>query len=169
MKKADYIKYLQLQPHPEGGWYRQIYHSDDHFVPSTVNQERYYYTSIYFLLDTKSPSHFHRLKHDELWYYHAGDPITIYCLLPDGSASQTILGPHLEKGEQLQFRVSAGTILGSAVNEAGFSLVSCAVAPGFDYHDFEIFDQQTLLAQYPDQRRVIERLAYQQIPADSAN
>lgn len=111
-------------------------------MPATVDKERYCYTSIYFLLDASSPSHFHRLKHDELWYYHAGDPITIYTFYPNGSSNQVVLDPHLEKGEQLQYRISAGVIFGSAVNAAGFSLVSCAVAPGFDYHDFEIFDQQ---------------------------
>lgn len=164
MNKADYINYLHLQPHPEGGWYRQVYHSADTFTPATVEQERYYYTSIYFLLDASSPSHFHRLQHDELWYYHAGDPITIYTLYPNGSANRVILGPHLDKGEQLQYRVAAGVIFGSAVNAAGFSLVSCAVAPGFDYHDFEIFDQQTLLVKYPQHRAVIEQLAYQTLP-----
>ena len=97
MNKSDYINYLHLQPHPEGGWYRQVYHSADTFAPATVGKERYYYTSIYFLLDTSSPSHFHRLKHDELWYYHAGDPITIYSLYPNGSSNQVILGPHPDK------------------------------------------------------------------------
>ena len=151
-----HIKMRRDYPHEQGrlhqlsppsatsgrGWYRQIYHSADTFVPAKVDKERYYYTSIYFLLDASSPSHFHRLKHDELWYYHAGDPITIYTFYPNGSSNQVVLDPHLEKGEQLQYRISAGVIFGSAVNAAGFSLVSCAVAPGIDYHDFEIFDQQ---------------------------
>lgn len=169
MNKSDYINHLHLQPHPEGGWYRQVYHSADTFAPATVNKARYYYTSIYFLLDASSPSHFHRLKHDELWYYHAGDPITIYSLYPNGSSNQVILGPHLDKGEQLQYRVSAGVIFGSAVNADGFSLVSCAVAPGFDYHDFEIFDQKTLLAKYPQNRDVIEKLAYERIDGKNKN
>lgn len=76
-------------------------------MPATVDKERYYYTSIYFLLDASSPSHFHRLKHDELWYYHAGDPITIYTFYPNGSSNQVVLDPHLEKGEQLQYRIIA--------------------------------------------------------------
>ena len=135
-------------------------------MPATVDKERYYYTSIYFLLDASSPSHFHRLKHDELWYYHAGDPITIYTFYSNGSSNQVVLGPHLEKGEQLQHRISAGVIFGSAVNAAGFSLVSCAVAPGFDYHDFEIFDQPTLLAKYPQNQDVIEKLAYRTLPGE---
>ncbi|WP_267200831.1 cupin domain-containing protein [Limosilactobacillus kribbianus] len=164
MNKQDYISYLHLEPHPEGGWYRQVYHSATTFCPASVNQERYYYTSIYFLLDQSSPSHFHRLKHDEFWYYHAGDAITIHLLFPNGSASQVVLGPALDKGEQLQYRVPAGTIFGSEVNTAGFSLVSCAVAPGFDYHDFEVFDQATLLDRYPQSQKVIKRLAYQEIP-----
>lgn len=164
MNKQDYINYLHLAPHPEGGWYRQVYHSNATFVPNTVKQERYYYTSIYFLLDKTSPSHFHRLKHDELWYYHAGSAITIQLLFPNGSADRVVLGPALDQGEQLQYRVEAGTIFGSEVNDGSFSVVSCAVAPGFDYQDFEVLDQETLLKKYPQSQDIIRRLAYRKIP-----
>ena len=62
------------------------------------------------------------------------------------------LGRDIKRGEQLQFRVPAGTIFGSEVLDASsFGLVSCAVAPGFDYHDFELFTRDQLLAKYPEQ------------------
>lgn len=164
MDKQSFINQLHLQPHPEGGWYRQVYHSDAVFTPTTVNHQRYFYTSIYFLLDANSPSHLHQLKHDEIWYYHAGDSITIHCFYPDGSYKQAVLGPNILEGELLQYRVPAGVIFGSEVTNDNFSLVSCAVAPGFDYHDFKIFSQEQLLSKYPNQSEVIKRLAYKTLP-----
>lgn len=75
------------------------------------------------------------------------------------------LGRDIAAGEVLQFRVPAGTIFGSEVADpASFGLVSCAVAPGFDYHDFELLTQADLLAKYPDQKAVIKRLAYEKLP-----
>lgn len=84
-----------------------------------------------------------------------------------GISMMAHLGRDIERGEQLQFRVPAGTIFGSEVLDASsFGLVSCVVAPGFDYHDFELFTQDQLLAKYPEQAEVIRRVAYQKLPAE---
>ncbi|MDD6865078.1 MAG: cupin domain-containing protein, partial [Lactobacillus sp.] len=113
------------------------------------------------------PSHLHRLLHDELWYFHDGSSIVVHCFYPDGTYEAVRLGRDIEHGEQLQFRVPAGTIFGSEVlDDSSFGLVSCAVAPGFDYHDFELFTQDQLLAKYPEQAEVIKRVAYQKLPTE---
>ena len=80
MNREDYIKNLNLEPHQEGGWFRQIYTSDEQFYAEDSKGDRYYYTSIYFLLDDTSCSHFHRLNHDELWYTMMGNqsPSTVF-------------------------------------------------------------------------------------------
>lgn len=105
--------------------------------------------------------------YDELWYFHDGSSIVVHCFYPDGTYEAVHLGRNIERGEQLQFRVPAGTIFGSEVLDASsFGLVSCAVAPGFDYHDFELFTQEQLLAEYPEQAEVIRRVAYQKLPAE---
>ena len=134
--KTDYVTQLNLTPHPEGGWYRQVYHSTKTTYDQTSLASRYEYTSIYFLLDGSSPSHLHRLLHDEIWYFHDGAPILVHCFYPNGFYEVIKLGRDIAAGEVLQFRVPAGTIFGSEVADpASFGLVSCAVAPGFDYHD----------------------------------
>lgn len=80
--KNDYVTQLNLAPHPEGGWYRQVYHSAKTTYDQTSLASRYEYTSIYFLLDGSSPSHLHRLLHDEIWYFHDGAPILAHCFYP---------------------------------------------------------------------------------------
>lgn len=163
--KEEYIQELNLTPHAEGGWYRQVYHSDEAHFNEKSGADRYDYTSIYFILDGGSPSHLHRLVHDEIWYFHDGSPIVVHCFYPDGSYEAVRLGRDITNGEHLQFRVPAGTIFGSEVlDDSSFGFVSCAVAPGFDYHDFELFTQAKLLAKYPDQADVIKRVAYATIP-----
>lgn len=167
MEKTDYIKTLDLSPHAEGGWYRQVYHSDKTNYDVKAEDQRYEYTSIYFLLDGGSPSHLHRLLHDELWYFHAGSAIVIHCFYPDGTYQAIQLGPGITKGQQMQFKVPAGTIFGSEVLDPdSFGLVSCVVAPGFDYHDFELFTQAQLLPKYPEQAAVIRRVAYEKVPTE---
>lgn len=158
--KEDYIRQFQLTPHPEGGWYQQIYHSEDKYFDLESGGQRYRYTSIYFLLDSTSPSHFHRLNHDELWYFHAGQGITIHCISPNGHYQAVKLGENIQSGERLQFKVPKETIFASEVSDSNsFGFVSCMVAPGFDYRDFELLSKEKLLTRYPQHRSVIDRLA----------
>lgn len=160
MNKKEYIKLLNLSPHQEGGWYRQIYTSDDQIIDPASKDKRYQYTSIYFLLDDISCSHFHRLTHDELWYYHDGDAITIHCIEENGKYYAQKLGRNIENGEVFQFKVPKGTIFASEVNvKDSFCLVSCVVSPGFDYHDFELLKREELLKAYPNYAEIIKRLS----------
>lgn len=149
----QWVEKLALIPHQEGGYYREMLRSEDMIGTHVL------YTSIYFLLTEESPSHFHRLKSDEVWYYHVGDPLTIHMITPEGEYQEATLGLNVDKGEQLQFVVPKGTIFGSTVSRNdGFALVSCMVAPGFEYDEFELFDYETLVSQYPQYEAVIRRL-----------
>lgn len=155
MKDKNYwIETLHLENHPEGGYFHEILRSD------VLYNDHPLYTSIYFLLDTLSPSHFHRLSSDEVWYYHAGHPLTIHELHPDGRYTQQHLGSDIEQGQQLQAVVRSGTIFGSTCDTPeSYALVGCMVAPGFDFKDFELFSEDTLLDLYPEHAAIIKRLA----------
>ncbi|WP_261663876.1 cupin domain-containing protein [Deinococcus sp. Marseille-Q6407] len=161
-----YIRQLQLEPHPEGGYYRQVYAGAE--TPLPDGRRRAQYTSIFFLLRAGFPSHLHRLRSDELWYWHAGAALTLHLLHPGGRYDAVRLGPDLAGGEVLQYAVPAGVIFGSSVEVAGagpaFGVVSCMVSPGFDFADFELFTQAELLAQFPQQAEVIAQLAYAELP-----
>ncbi|KAK7194648.1 zinc finger protein family member [Novymonas esmeraldas] len=198
-RTADFwIEHLQLQPHAEGGYYREMARSA-HLVDNKVGDRRLAYSTIYFLFTTSSPSHLHRLGSDETWLYHAGDPLQLHIILrdaydedriaaspraaalapTDGSAAAAdlyqvyrpaFLGVRVERGEQLQYTVPGGAIFGSSVNpdsvdeQAGYSLVSCVVSPGFDYRDFELFTQAQLMGLCPQHEAVIREMAYETIP-----
>lgn len=160
MKPAQYwIDHLNLEAHPEGGYYKQTDYSE--ITYSANNKELPLYTNIYFLLTPESPSHFHELTSDELWFYHAGSPLTVHSLHKDGSYTQTTLG--LGQDQKLHHNVPAGTIFGSTV-ETDYALVSCTVIPGFDFKDFTLFTKSYLLELYPKHKEIIDRLAYDQLP-----
>lgn len=155
MSTNPLIANLQLIPHPEGGFYRETYRSDEVIVTKEGNS-RHVSTAIYYLLENEDKSHFHRIKSDELWFFHQGQPLEIV-FIEKGRAVSIILGNDLENGEIPQARVPANIWFGSRVKDArGYSLVSCTVAPGFDFADFEMAKREELLQQYPDLKDIIE-------------
>lgn len=153
-----YIKELALIPHPEGGFYREIYRSPDVFTPEYLNTERSYMTSIYFLLRSGEFSSFHRLRSDELWYYHLGSPVSIYILDEESNLHQHTLGKNLSKGEELQVVFRKGTWFATTpAEENSFSLFGCAVSPGFHFDDFELGNRLTLHEKFPQFHELIEK------------
>ncbi|WP_220758926.1 MULTISPECIES: cupin domain-containing protein [unclassified Shewanella] len=155
MQTAEhFIQHLELEQHVEGGYFRSSYRSEQAF-----DDTRALWTSIYFLLRTGEVSNFHRLTADEMWYFHAGESLTIYMIDEQGELTTAQLGLDLAAGERPQFLVPKGCIFGSAMNKSGFSLVGCMVSPGFTFDDFELFSQETLLAEYPQHEEVIKHLS----------
>ena len=149
-----YIDLLGLEPHPEGGFYKEVYRSED----TVSNGDRNLMTSIYFLLTSENVSKFHRIKSDELWFYHAGSPLVVHTLDENGH-HEHVVGNDVQNNIFPQFLVPKNTIFGSTVLEANsFSLVSCVVAPGFDFRDFELFDKKYLLNLFPNESKIIDRL-----------
>ncbi|MDO7849533.1 cupin domain-containing protein [Hymenobacter sp. M29] len=151
----DLIEQLHLQPHPEGGYYRETYRASLHTTAES-GARRNVSTAIYYLLENNDRSHFHRIQSDELWFFHQGQPLEVL-LLEDGLTTFT-LGHEVGRGEMPQAVVPAHTWFGARVKGGvGFSLVSCTVAPGFDFDDFELADRTRLIQEFPDQAAIIEQ------------
>ncbi|TXJ28217.1 MAG: cupin domain-containing protein [Afipia sp.] len=128
---SDIISRLGLQPHPEGGHYRETFRD-----ARTIEDGRAASTAIYFLLARGERSHWHRVDAVEIWLYHAGDPLNLH--IADGSGERTIqLGTNLAAGEQPQAIVPAHAWQ-AAESTGDWTLVSCTVAPGFDFKTFEL-------------------------------
>lgn len=169
MKADEWVECLQMEAHPEGGYYKASFQSDVLMDSLAHGGERVLYTSIYFLLQSEDVSHLHRLKSDELWYFHAGSSLTVHILEKDGTYRQEKLGLNFQTGEKPQIRVGKGSVFGSTVDNAdSFALVGCMVAPGFDFADFELFTQSELAADYPQHEAAIKRLAYKELPPKRA-
>lgn len=155
MTSQDLIKELKLLPHPEGGYYKETYRSEE----TTINKNgdlRNVCTAIYFLLENKDKSHFHRIQSDELWFFHLGQALEIFYII-GGELKSVILGSDIQNGEVLSFKVPANTWFASKVKqEAGFALVSCTVAPGFDFADFELAKRKELTQEFPKLKVIIE-------------
>ncbi len=166
MTAADYISYLQLLPHPEGGYYKETYRSSEKITYASLplrfaqtTGDRSLATSIYFLLPAGEFSAFHRINSDEGWHFYAGGPILIHVIDPDGRYTQLVLGPDLSKGAAFQAMVPAGAWFASEPAPGTlFALVGCTVTPGFDFQDFEMASAHTLLPLCPEQAKLITRL-----------
>ncbi|QDK83395.1 cupin domain-containing protein [Spirosoma sp. KCTC 42546] len=173
MTAAYYVQAFNMLPHPEGGYFAETYRSADVIphtaLPGRFGGDRSYSTAIYFLLESHHMSTLHRIQADEVWHFYTGGPLEIFVISPTGSLSVIRLGNRPDQGEVFQAVVPAGhwfgskpivdtTVTNMAVNAAGFSLVGCTVAPGFDFNDFEIANRATLLEEFPQHRAVIELL-----------
>ena len=158
MTADDLIKKLNLLPHPEGGYYRETYRSEQSV--SFNGKVRNAGTAIYFLLKDSEISHFHRVASDELWLFHQGQSIELYVLTKTGELEIHNLGNDLEKDELPQIVVKAGNWFAAKLkNEEGYSLVSCIVTPGFEFSDFELAKKDDLLSQIPEYDKVINKLS----------
>ena len=163
MQPAEYwIQHLHLQPHPEGGFYKETYRSGEAIpqngLPPRFPGPRSFSTAIYFLLRSQDRSLFHRIKSDELWHWHAGSTLSIYVLDKQGLTVHR-LGKNPDKGESLQIAIPANCWFGAKVDEENsYTLTGCTVAPGFDFEDFELGDRKELLQQYPNHIDAVELL-----------
>lgn len=132
---------LDLRPHPEGGWYRETWRAPQTFQPQGYAGPRAAATGIYFLLCPGEESAWHRVRSDELWLWHCGGPLELR-LGGDGDApaepSVLLLGADLGAGQLPQRLVPAGAWQAARPLTDQEVLVSCVVAPGFDFADFEL-------------------------------
>lgn len=122
------IAKLGLQPHPEGGWYRETWRGPD--IGGRASG-----TAILFLLGAGERSHWHRVDADEIWLWHAGAPLILSLGLD--VARDTRLGPDVLAGETPQALVPAGHWQ-AARSTGDWTLVSCTVSPGFHFAGFEL-------------------------------
>ncbi|HQB84240.1 MAG TPA: cupin domain-containing protein [Candidatus Rifleibacterium sp.] len=159
----NWIDALKMQPHPEGGWFAEVFRAAGTIAASALPGHvgaRPFLTSIYFMLVPGSVSRFHRLKSDEIWYHHAGGSLNIHQIDAAGNYSVARLGCNLAAGEKLQVVVPAGVWFGATLSGDEEALVGCAVAPGFDFADFEMPDRSAMLKLFPQHAPIIERLTW---------
>ncbi len=153
---------LGLQPHPEGGYFRETYRSPQ--TVATTRGARSTLTSIIFLLTHASFSAFHRIASDEAWHFYRGDPVAIELLHVDGTHERRVLGPT----GPWQTVVPAGAAFASHVEmPGGLALVGCDVAPGFDFADFELCGREELAARYVEQADLVARFTRRRPPDES--
>jgi len=131
--RPDLARALDLQPHPEGGWFRETWRSPVEFTPSGYEGPRASATAIHFLLLPGERSAPHTVRSDEIWLWHRGGP-----LLLDIGGEEITLGPDVEHGHLLQAVVPGGVSQSARPAADEYVLVSCIVAPGFDFADFQL-------------------------------
>ncbi len=164
MNAEHYIKSLGLEPHPEGGYYKEVYRAsgsiEQNALPACFSGSRNYATSIYFLLKSGQYSAFHKIKQDEGWHFYAGTSLTLHLISPNGDYSHVVIGQNIDKGERFQYYVPAGYYFAAEINaDDSFALVGCTVSPGFDFVDFDMPSKTRLLALFPHLGTIIARLA----------
>ena len=131
MNAQDIIEMLSLEPHPEGGYFRETFRDEDEKGHSAS-------TAIYFLLDKGQRSHWHRVMgSSEVWHHYSGDPLTLRISADGLSTTSHTLGTSLADGQRPQIVVPPDCWQ-SAESLGEWSLVGCTVAPGFDFNNFEL-------------------------------
>lgn len=157
------VAQLELLPHPEGGFYKEVYRSEGVIPQQALGNEfsgdRNYCTSIYFLITSSNFSAFHRIKQDEIWHFYGGVALNVHVINQDGDYTCHKVGMDMENGEVPQLVVPAGCWFASDVSQDNaYSFVGCTVAPGFDFADFELANRNELQDEYPQHQKVIETL-----------
>ena len=126
----EIIRLLGLKPHPEGGHYAETYR--------TEGSGRGHSTAIYYLLQADEVSAWHRVDADEHWLWHAGGALSLTLSPPDGKGAKAkTLGPDLRAGHLPQITIPAHHWQ-TAESLGAWTLVSCVVAPGFEFSGFEM-------------------------------
>ncbi len=157
------IERFALEPHQEGGYYKETYRSKEIIphaaLPKRFGGDRCYATGIFFLLPEGEKSNMHKIKSDEMWHFYLGGPMTLIQLFEDGRIEKITLGQNILNGQKLQHVVPAGCWFGAYPDlGSSFSFVGCTVAPGFYFHDFELAKYDDLISQFPDAKEIIAQL-----------
>jgi uncharacterized protein len=143
------IDRLQLEPHPEGGFYRETWRSDlclpRSILPAEYTGDRSAGTAILFMLPTGHFSHWHRVRSAELWFHQAGDPLELVMAETLDGAAQTTLNLGRDYAFQAVVPPNHWQKAKPIPGEAGYALVACVVVPGFDFADFELTARCSLL------------------------
>ena len=138
-RAADRIRELGLTPHPEGGYYREVFRSAARVQPLDSRTDRLALTTIYFLLVAGQVSRWHRVASDEVWHHYEGGPLELF--VADAGfhdVSRRLLGPVGDDSEPV--RVVLAGEWQAARSMGPYTLVGCTVGPGFEFADFEMLD-----------------------------
>jgi predicted cupin superfamily sugar epimerase len=136
MNADELVRALDLAPHPEGGWYRETWRS------RADGGERAAATAVYYVIEPGQRSHWNRVDADEMWLWHAGDPLELSISETDEGPARTVrLGGRVGEGEEPQVIVPKGhwqSAVPVADGEAGYTFLSCIVAPAFHFAGYEL-------------------------------
>ena len=156
MDVDDVVARLELEPHPEGGWFRETWRGEPGPDGRSVG------TAIYFAVSADSPSRLHRIDAVEVFHWYAGDPVEQLVVDVGGAAEVRVLGPDVTAGQHPQATIPIGAWQGLHVPAPGaWALLGCTVAPGFEFAGFELADAaaaDALAAAHPAQATLIDRL-----------
>lgn len=159
-KAEDWISKLDLQAHPEGGHFKEVYRSEESIasqaLPNRFSGDRSLATSIFYLLRKGEISKFHKIKSDEIWHFYDGAPIHIIQIDIEGKLTKNKLG--IDAGNEMrpQLVVHAGDWF-AAQSLGDYTLAGCTVSPGFDFTDFEIADRKKLISSFRQHQQIIEQ------------
>lgn len=155
--KADHlIQRLGLQKLPgEGGYYKETYRSDE-----MAGEDRSLSTAIYYLITSEANSKLHRVSSDEIFHFYFGDPVQVLLLYPTGESRVVVMGDNLPSGQKPQLVVPKGTWQGAMVveGEQGYAFMGTTMAPGFEFEDFELGVEESLLLRFPQHEILIREL-----------
>jgi predicted cupin superfamily sugar epimerase len=135
-RAKELISELRLKPHPEGGYFREVFRSSHTVRPMDERSARSALTTIYFLLVEGQHSRWHRVASDEAWHFHEGDPLVVYWIDDRDCVHEEVLASGSKNRRPLCV-VPAGCWQ-AATPRGEYSLVGCTVGPGFDFQDFEM-------------------------------
>ncbi|HEV7366181.1 MAG TPA: cupin domain-containing protein [Gemmatimonadales bacterium] len=145
-RAASLITSLNLIPHPEGGYYGELYRSNAVVHPADARGPRSALTTIYFLLTGDTVSRWHRVQSDEVWHFYEGAPLDLWLAAPGVDAvEQRRLGT-LDGSQRPVWPVPGGWWQ-AARSTGAYTLVGCTVGPGFDFGDFVLAADQPSAAQ----------------------
>ena len=135
MTAEELIEALELAPHPEGGWYRETWRAP------APDGERSAASAVLYVIQPGERSHWNRVDAHEMWLWHAGDAVDISLAESDSGPTRKVrLGGRVTDGEQPQLIIPAGQWQAAepTSGEAGYALISCIVAPAFEFSGFEL-------------------------------
>ena len=136
----ELIERLGLEPHPEGGYFSEVFRSSYQVDPDDDRDKRTALTTIYFLLVTGEPSRWHRVRSDEVWHYYEGGSLELYWIDEERGLQQHLLG-QIGEGQSPCEAIPAG-MWQAARTRGEYTLVGCTVGPGFEYEDFEMLSER---------------------------
>jgi predicted cupin superfamily sugar epimerase len=153
---AYWIKRLDLRRHPEGGYYKEIFRSQQQVMRVGARKVRQAVTSIYYLLEGSDFSGFHRIASDELWYFHKGSPLLIHVINEKGIHTAFELSDTLSGSLSIAVKAGLWFAVEVPAND-GSTLVSCAVAPGFEFGEFEMAQKEEMVILYPQHAGLLDK------------
>jgi predicted cupin superfamily sugar epimerase len=143
---AELIETLDLRPHPEGGYYREVYRSQMQITPDDKRAKRAALTTIYFLLEEGACSRWHQVDSDEVWHLYEGGPLELLELNADGSDLTRQMLSSIGDADGRPVHVVTAGNWQAARATASYVLVGCTVSPGFEFADFRMLADNEKLA-----------------------